>query len=481
VVGETQINEFLYSTSLTKWVLEYRSGGKSIYQDAAGNAGVGTASPGAKLHIYKEGSNELRVEANDGSNDRSAKLSLQGSGNGGAITGGAIIDFTDSDGTPGTPGALTFQKSSSTYMTILNGGNVGIGTTSPGGNLEVVAAGGNGTDARFTSYDSGSNHSVLSLRKSDSSAVGTLLETDDGDILGSFRAYGVGTGLSWQGAAQIDILQDGAAGTRIPGAILFKVATDSATPAEMMRITKSGNVGIGTAAPIFKEDINGGTYSRLRHNKLLFNNAVVGTQLALIAETATNGLFTLGGTGYLAANATIQAQGVQIVSSGLDDDSINVLVNNPVLNLSQNPVVSFRFKLDSVTNGCVFVGLTTGAFVNKTTLPNDCALIGIDADNGHGFGAARLVLVTRNNGAAAVVDDLGVNMANNTGVWAVLDTADPNQPRVWINGTEVSAASILGTIKDATNFYLYAHNQNLAAGAHTMTWVCDQWQNDQPY
>jgi hypothetical protein len=110
---------------------------EAVTVDAAGNVGIGTTEPGAKLHIYNAGNNVLRVEANDGTNDRSAKLSLQGSGNGGAITGGAIIDFTDSDGTPATPGALTFQKGSSTYMTILNGGNVGIGTASPGKKLDV--------------------------------------------------------------------------------------------------------------------------------------------------------------------------------------------------------------------------------------------------------------------------------------------------------------------------------------------------------
>jgi len=36
---------------------------------------------------------------------------------------------------------------------------------------------------------------------------------------------------------------------------------------------------------------------------------------------------------------------------------------------------------------------------------------------------------------------------------------------VWINGTEVAAASITGTVKDATAFAPYIAVQNLAGGA----------------
>ena len=424
-------------------------------KNSGGNVGIGTTSPDSKLHLSSSAttSDVLAQFFASGMTDTNYIDLYLGKSRGTDLTG--TISFVPQAtaansylqfGLYGTAGPLVVSKN-----------NVGIGTVTPQSLLNVKGTG-------LTVRLDGSN---------DTGAIYEQFRTSAGSATGYVGVEGNTGGATFAGTLPYaTFLASGASGA----ALQF-----GTVGVARMLIGSSGNVGVGTTSPIFKHDVNGGVYSRLRRGQLLFNNAVIGTQLALIAETVTNGLFTLGGTGYLAANVTVQANGLQVVTSALDDDSANVLVNNPVLNLSQNPVVSFRFKLDNVTNACSFVGLTTAAFVNKTTLPNDCALIGIDADNVHGFGTNRLILVTRNNGAAAVIDDLGVNMTSGTGVWAVLNTTDPDQPRVWINGTEVSAASILGTIKDATDFYLYAHNQNLAAGAHTMTWVCDQWQNDQPY
>lgn len=240
----------------------------------------------------------------------------------------------------------------------------------------------------------------------------------------------------------------------------------------------SGNVGIGTTAPIFKNDVDGSIYARKRQGRILFDDAPVGTQVVL-SPSGIALLAVPGGTGYLAANVTIQAAGAQLTTSALDDDSASIIMALPVLNTTQNPKFSFRFKVDSIANAAVLVGLTAGAFVDKAAPNNNCALIGIDADNGHTFGAARLVLLTRDDGAAADYDDLGSNMANNTWVWGVVDLTDTEQPRIWIAGTEIAAASITGTVKDATAFYLYFMVQNLAAGAHTLTAVCDHWSQDQ--
>ncbi len=240
------------------------------------------------------------------------------------------------------------------------------------------------------------------------------------------------------------------------------------------------NVGIGTTNPIFKADVDGALYSRKRQGQLNFDNAVAGTLVSALAETAVNGLYTPGGANHVAANVTVQKDGVQITTSALDNDSATILVNLPALNTTQKPKYSFRFKLDSITNAYCAVGVTTAAFADKATLPNNCALLGIDADNAHGFGAARLIFTTKDDAAAAVIDNTGVNMVAGTWVWGVVDLTDTEQPRVWIAGTEIAAGSILGTVKDATNFYLYFHVQNLAAGAHTLTAVCDKWVQDQP-
>jgi hypothetical protein len=242
-----------------------------------------------------------------------------------------------------------------------------------------------------------------------------------------------------------------------------------------------GNWGVKvtTLDPIFDLDVNGGAYSRLRYGRFMFEDAAIGTQLVATPSGSVN-LFVTGGTNKDDANITLQATGLQITTTALDDDSATVRIALPVLNTTQNPKVSFRFKVNSITNACVLVGLSGASFADKATPADNCALIGIDADNGHTYGAARLVLLTKDDAAAGVYDDTGTDMVNNTWVWGVVDLTDTEQPRVWIAGTEVAAGSITGTVKDATNFYLYFHVQNLAAGAHTMTVVCDHWQQAQP-
>lgn len=45
------------------------------------------------------------------------------------------------------------------------------------------------------------------------------------------------------------------------------------------------------------------------------------------------------------------------------------------------------------------------------------------------------------------------------------ETSGTEKPRVWVNGTEVAAASITGTVKAATAMGVYLVVQNLAGGA----------------
>ncbi|MBI1956109.1 MAG: hypothetical protein HYS38_06915 [Acidobacteria bacterium] len=120
------------------FISDLTAGANRFLLDSTGKVGFGTGTPGADLELYRATNAELRVSAVDEVNDRSAILSLRGSGNGGALGAGAILDFTDSDPSPSSPGALQFTKGGATYLTLLNGGNLGIGTTSPTERLEVA-------------------------------------------------------------------------------------------------------------------------------------------------------------------------------------------------------------------------------------------------------------------------------------------------------------------------------------------------------
>jgi hypothetical protein len=115
-------------------------------QPLGGNVGIGTTSPSAKLHVTGSG-NAVRLQ---GTNDTSAVwvqfntsassglgyFGVEGSSGGNFFAGTLAYATAISSGASGT--ALQLGTAGSVKMTILSGGNVGIGTTNPtGGKLDV--------------------------------------------------------------------------------------------------------------------------------------------------------------------------------------------------------------------------------------------------------------------------------------------------------------------------------------------------------
>ena len=86
--------------------------------------------------------------------------------------------------------------------------------------------------------------------------------TDDEIGLGTLnqRAELAGAGR-WIGLGVFDHVLDGTPGDNdLPSRMVFSTTADGASdPTERIRITSTGNVGIGTAAPDFKLDVDSGT------------------------------------------------------------------------------------------------------------------------------------------------------------------------------------------------------------------------------
>lgn len=169
---------------------------------SSGNVGIGTSSPSSKL----------TVSANDVFNQDSSGQII--------ITGASDQNKTLSFGFDTTSNYGYIQsiwRGNSLKPLVLQpwGGNVGIGTTSP---VSI------------------SNYTTLDLRGTN----GSLLYMGQAGVTASLRLIGEGTD------GYIDNLNS-------TGSLLFR--TNNAT--ERMRITSSGNVGIGTSSPSTKLDING--------------------------------------------------------------------------------------------------------------------------------------------------------------------------------------------------------------------------------
>ncbi|MFA5926334.1 MAG: LamG-like jellyroll fold domain-containing protein, partial [Parcubacteria group bacterium] len=200
--------------------------------DTNGNVGIGTTSPGSKLVVV--GNESLR-----GNLVFSSELTerfIMGDTNSGAIRiRGNSSSATDRNVQFGHVDNNGVWES---YMTVADGGNVGIGTTAPGMLLHVYGAPTSATMAKFVA-SSDTRNSIAVYNSSYYNQLGTYASTN---------TYYAGANSGFISAeAGLSILTNSA------NPITFATNGSINTGAnEWMRITSAGNVGIGTTNPTSK-------------------------------------------------------------------------------------------------------------------------------------------------------------------------------------------------------------------------------------
>ena len=236
----------------------FRKGGSDMLTIANnGNVGIGTASPGAKLHAY------VLPAAYDTVDDilrLTSKFESVGNAASAAIGSGPAIVFSGGIGDNqtrdrariaavyegGNVSGLAFHTQNTAdiiteKVRIQNNGNVGIGTTAPVGRLSVRAAAGAGNVvvANFNNpyqYGSGSGTAAAVLRlnrtPNDAGSTGVMADISGGNEDETTSAAGY-----------------------------LAFGTRSGSPeatTERMRLTSGGNVGIGTVNPVTKFQVGAG-------------------------------------------------------------------------------------------------------------------------------------------------------------------------------------------------------------------------------
>jgi hypothetical protein len=231
--------------------IAFTEGGvESMRIDASGNVGIGTTAPGTRLTVA------AAVEAG-------ARFLGNGLTSAGLFVGynSAAYVYNDSN----TP--LIFGTNAAERMRITEAGRVLVGLTSgisvagATAGIQTAAVAGFIDAMRFSADSAGP---LFKLVKSRSATVGTNAAVLSGDAIGQIGFIGA-DGTSYIFGAAITGEVDGTPGTNdMPGRLVFSTTPDgSNTPAERMRITSGGNVGIGTTAPSTTLNIYNATSSQI--------------------------------------------------------------------------------------------------------------------------------------------------------------------------------------------------------------------------
>ena len=191
--------------------------------DSSGNVGIGTSSPSAKTEIAgSSNSTYLIAGGDDGSNGRALTFTSSAS----AAFNGAVHTIN----APSSQGVIALSTYSTERMRIDSSGRVGIGTSSPTEILHIATASGASViNLQRTDTNTAGSVGTVSFTALDNHAVAAVAAIGDGNDEGAhltFRTTSAASNTNW-----------------------FSSTT------ERMRITSSGNVGIGTTSPDGRVDI----------------------------------------------------------------------------------------------------------------------------------------------------------------------------------------------------------------------------------
>jgi hypothetical protein len=232
IQGSAGVNPFNISSS---------TGASMVTVTQNGNVGIGEVpASNFKLDITSDTNVNTRVRTTNSGGSALAYLEAGDSGVAGIEFGDVYNDSIGGINYNNVDNSLRFTANAAERLSILNNGNVGIGTTTPASQLTL------------NTYSSGSNYDGLAIGKVDS--VGSPGTTDAEETLGRISFYG--SGVASIGGYMQATADRGAWSNGVPTKIEFATANvGETTPSIRMVVARDGFVGIGTSTPTAKLSI----------------------------------------------------------------------------------------------------------------------------------------------------------------------------------------------------------------------------------
>jgi hypothetical protein len=303
---------------LAKWTDNSGTLGNAVLFDNGTNVGIGTTAPARALEVYSATSNLGKIRLTETSTTVGAYSGLEFYGRGGVATTFAGGLFREQN--TGAVSLWTGNSGSAPKLVILDAGNVGIGTTTPG----TLSGGTFGTVGLHVKGNGGSKYIVVD----DSNRVGFLMQ--DSSQAANNRLWGFANQFS-----------------------RFTIAaySDAGSPTEYVSVTRSGNVGIGTTAPAAKLDVAGNIHSSGTVTATSFSGSGAGltgvTASGLAAGTYSNALiFSNASNSFTGSGAGLSGLTAANISSGtasinISGNAANALLLNGLASSAFQPAGSY--------------------------------------------------------------------------------------------------------------------------------------------
>jgi len=312
VSGETTVRSDLVGTGTYLPMTFYTGGSERMRVDTSGNLGIGTAAPGTKLQIVAAGSTDVRSSV--GNANAGFQMGVE-------ATGPCLLaNFVAQP--------IYIATNGTERMRVDSVGNVGIGTASPTNALQLVGTakassqlyvGSNSDDNYSGGVQNLSNSSrSISIQADPTNAGASTILTFGVDGTERMRidsSGNVGIGTS-SPAGRLHARFDAGVGDGYTGKFIFQTtdqrltlgtywesgvgqyariqsSTDAGTAQTLLLNPDGGNVGIGTASPGEKLDVNGNSRAGIATSSDVYFKAQNSAgSLFLLQKSASAAIYT---------------------------------------------------------------------------------------------------------------------------------------------------------------------------------------------